>query len=216
MSASGRERSPSRPRLDILPVAVRWQRLRPPGGVLHRDRVEIPDVHPDIDRVRASLPVAMHMAEQMQRTFAGVVPRHHRVVAERHRPVGRRILHLDHQRHAVPGQRLRQGAIMVADDQMPARSRELSEDRQQPAFILGLRAESEISDDPQVILGADLLPKPLDQHSVHVARVPERAMRVPDDVLVPEMRVGGIPMRHRERSLAGGAAIVPHQRGPGQ
>jgi len=86
-------------RLNILPVSVLLQGFRPPDRVLDGHWVEIPDIYPDIDAVRAAVPVGMHVAEQMQRTFAGVVPSHHRVMAKRYRAFIPGIIHLCQPRH---------------------------------------------------------------------------------------------------------------------
>ncbi len=76
------------PRLNILPMPILWQRLCVRGCFAQGHRIVVPYIHPDIHRVRAAAPVAVNVAEKVQRAFAGVVPGDHRVVAKCHRPVG--------------------------------------------------------------------------------------------------------------------------------
>ena len=67
-------------------------------------------------------------------------------------------------------------------------------------FAFGPKAK--IADDPEIILGADLLPERLDQRGVHMRRVAERVPGVGGDALVPEMEVGGVPEGHGDRPRA--------------
>lgn len=190
----------SPPRLHILPVPILRLCLGPRGRVAHGDGIEIPDIQPHIHRIAATPPVAVDVAEEVERTFAGVVPGDHRVVAEGHWLVGRGVVDLDQQRDAVLGQPLRQVTVMVAHQKVPTRTGQLGEDAKQPVLVFRLGAQGKVANDPEVILRADALPQPFDQDSRHLVDVPERAAGIWDDAFMAEMRIGGVPVGHRNGS----------------
>lgn len=177
-------------------MPVLWQGFRPPDRVLDRHWIEIPYIHSDIDAVRAAIPVSMHVAEQMQRASAGVVPSYHRVVAERNRHVRRRVIYLGQPRHTVPWQCLRQRTIVVAHYEMPPCTRKLTEESHKPVLVFRLWPKSEVPYDPEIIFRADFLPQPLDQNRIHMRGMAERPPCKWDDALMPEMRVGCVPVGH--------------------
>ncbi len=75
------------------------------------------------------------MAEDLERVPARVVPRDHRVVAERVRLPLRPVADLSQMRDASPWQRLRGFQIMVADDQVFLCARQLIEQLGQPVGL---------------------------------------------------------------------------------
>ena len=90
---SGKRRDPSRPRLHVLPVLVLLQCLCAPGGLCKRYGPVVPDIDTDVETVGAALPVSVNVPEQVQRAFPCAVPRHHRVMAERDRQGGSRVVY---------------------------------------------------------------------------------------------------------------------------
>lgn len=194
--------------LDVGPVLVHWQGLYAAGDVLETDGHKVPDIDADIHAVARAAPVVMDVAKDLQRIAAGVVPCDHRVMAKRVRLVLGSAPYLCQMRDTGPGQSLCRFQIVVTNDEMLFRSRQLVEQLTQPVGVLRFRSVGKVANDLQRILGANHGPEVLHQNCIHVIGGPERPVAELDHVLMPEMRVCGVPIGHvfSPSPFAGGAA----------
>jgi hypothetical protein len=181
---------------DVLPMFVHRQRFCAARDVLETHRHVIPNIDASVDAVARAFPVVVDVSEDLERIPAGMVPCDHRIMTQRVRLVLGAIPNFGEVRDAVPRQRQRWLQIMVADDEMLARTRKLPEQPFEVGGIFGLWSKCKVANNPEIIVWAHLGPQVFDQDGVHLTGAAERAAAERDDVLVPEMRIGCIPVGH--------------------
>ena len=166
------------------------------SDVFKMDRLKVPHVHPDVHAVPMSQPVVVDMTKHHERIAAGVVPREHRVMAQRMTLVFRPIAHLGQRRDCVPRQGQNQILVVVAGDEMLAPARQQTEQVVEPVAALGARPHGEVAQDPEIVLSADAGLQIVEQDLLYVGRAVERALAERDDVVVPKVGVCRLPVDH--------------------
>ena len=182
--------------LDISPMLVHRQLAGPALDVFKAHRHEVPDIDADVDRVATAFPVVVYMPEHLQRIAARMVPGDHRIMAQRVELVLWSITDFGEVLHAVPWKIQRWLRVVIADDQMFARTGQLTEQTVEVGWVFRLRAKRKVSENPQVIFRGYLGPEVLDDLCIHFAGGAERALAEGNDVIVAEVHVGGVPVGH--------------------
>lgn len=178
--------------LDPRSQLRRRQRQRCQLRRLSRHDAKLPLVDADIYHALRPAPARVDMAEQMQGTGAGAVPRQQRVVTQHEAP--RADVELEQVVHRRPGQLGNPVVIVVAADEVLSAG-----DGVEHAFgvgALGVAAAcGEVAQVPVVIVGADA-GSPSHHGRVHVVGAAEGPAEELPHIVVAEMRVGREVMRH--------------------
>lgn len=181
---------------DIRPVLIHWQRFCAARDVLETNGHIVPDVHTRVDAVARAFPIVVDMTKDLERVTAGVIPGDHGVVAQRVRLLLWAVANLRQILNTGPWERLRWFQIMVADDEVLFCAGKLIEQLRQPVGVFRFWPMRKVANDPQRILGANHGPQVLHHNRIHVIGRSEGTLTELDDVLVPEMWVGCVPVGH--------------------